>query len=102
MELYRVHEEKIRMMREQAAGTGVPLALTECHLVLRGAHPCEVLSLSLSSWAAGVAMARMLVHSRHGDVLKIATAADFRSTRWQVNAVIIPTPGRAISCPWRV
>ena len=31
-------------------------------------------------------------HQRHGDVLKIATAADFCGTRWQNNAVIIPTP----------
>jgi alpha-L-arabinofuranosidase len=33
------------------------------------------------------------VHTRHGDVLRIATAADFCGTRWMVNAVIIPTPG---------
>ena len=78
------------MFREQVAGSGLPLALTECHLALRGRNRCE----ALSSWAAGVAMARLLnVHTRHGDVLKIATAADFCGTRWQVNAVIIPTPG---------
>jgi len=45
-------------------------------------------------WAAGVANARLLnVNERHGDMLKIATAADFCGTRWQVNAVMIPVPG---------
>jgi hypothetical protein len=43
---------------------------------------------------AGVANARLLnVHERHGDVLKIATLADFCGTRWQVNALMIPVPG---------
>ena len=47
----------------------------------------------LASWAAGVSYARILnTHQRHGDVLRIATAADFCGTRWQNNAVIIPTP----------
>ena len=44
------------MMREQVAGTGMPLAITECHFALRGRNRCEV----LSSWAAGVANARLL------------------------------------------
>lgn len=88
MEAWKPHEAKILEMREQVKGTGMPLALTECHWSLRGPNRCEV----LSSWAAGVAMARLLnLHSRHGDVLKIATAADFCGTNWQVNAVMIPT-----------
>ncbi len=33
------------------------------------------------------------VHERNGDVLKIATLADFCGTRWQNNAVMIPVPG---------
>jgi alpha-L-arabinofuranosidase len=97
MEAYRTHEAKIRGVREQVAGTKMPLALTECHFAIPGRHRCEV----LSTWAAGVAYARMLhVHQRHGDVLKIATAADFCGTRWQVNAVMIPVPGgRAFLMP---
>ena len=48
----------------------------------------------MSSWAVGVAYARMLnLHERHGEVLKIATLSDFCGTRWQVNSVMIPTPG---------
>jgi hypothetical protein len=57
----------------------------------------------LSTWAAGVSYARILNnHQRHGDVLQIATAADFCGTRWQNNAVMIPVPkgsGRAYLQP---
>ncbi|MHC4401215.1 MAG: alpha-L-arabinofuranosidase C-terminal domain-containing protein [Planctomycetota bacterium] len=84
-----VHEAKIKRVREEAAGYPHPLAMTECHFALPGRNRCEV----LSTWAAGVANARMLnVHERHGDRLKIATLADFCGTRWQVNAVMIPVP----------
>jgi len=84
------HEARIRQVREQTEGYDVPLALTECHFALPGRNRCEV----LSTWAAGVANARLLnVHERHGDKLKIATLADFCGTRWQVNAIMIPVPG---------
>jgi alpha-N-arabinofuranosidase len=90
MNAAKVHEARLRWMREQTAGSEVPLALTECHFALPGRNRCEV----LSTWAAGVANARLLnVHERHGDRLKIATLADFCGTRWQVNAVMIPVPG---------
>jgi alpha-N-arabinofuranosidase len=90
MSAYRIHEEKIRWMREKVTGSRMPLAMTECHYSIPGRNRCEV----LSTWAAGVSYARLLnVHERHGDVLKIATAADFCGTRWQNNAVIIPVPG---------
>ncbi len=83
-------DRRIREMREQVAPFRIPLALTECHYVLPGRNRCEV----LSTWAAGVANARILnVHERHGDVLKIATLADFCGTRWQNNALMIPVPG---------
>jgi hypothetical protein len=63
--------------------------MTECHFIIPGRDRGDV----LASWAAGVSYARILnTHQRHGDVLKIATAADFCGTRWQNNAVIIPTP----------
>jgi alpha-N-arabinofuranosidase len=90
MDAYREPEARIRDMREQIAGCDVPLAITECHFSLPGRNRCEV----LSSWAAGVANARILnVHERNGDVLEIATLADFCGTRWQVNAIMIPVPG---------
>jgi len=90
MKAYTLPAAKIERMREEVAGTGMPLAITECHFGLPGRNRCEV----LSSWAAGVANARLMnVHERNGDVIKIATLADFCGTRWQVNAVMIPTPG---------
>jgi hypothetical protein len=99
MQAYKIHEAKINSVRESVQGLNIPLAMTECHFAIPGRNRCEV----LSSWAAGVAYARMLnVHQRHGDVLKIATAADFCGTRWQVNAVMIPVPpfrGRAFMMP---
>ena len=92
-----VHDARIRQMRDQTAGYDMPLALTECHFALPGRNRGDV----LSTWAAGVANARLLnVHERHGDLLKIATLADFCGTRWQVNAIMIPVPrGRSFMMP---
>jgi hypothetical protein len=97
MNAQKVHEARIRSIREQVDGYPIPLAMTECHFALPGRNRCEV----LSTWAAGVANARLLnVHERHGDKLKIATLADFCGTRWQVNAVMIPVPrGKAFMMP---
>ena len=92
-------DARLRQMREEIAGFDVGLALTESHFGLRGRNRCDV----LATWAAGVANARILnVHERHGDVLKIATLADFCGTRWMNNAILLPTPqggGRAYMLP---
>jgi len=86
----KAQQERIDEMREQVAKSKIPLALTECHFTLPGRNRCEV----LSTWAAGVANACTLnVHERNGDVLKVATLADFCGTRWENNAVMIPVPG---------
>ncbi len=86
----KIQEGKIQDMRERVKKYGIPLALTECHFFLPGRNRNEV----LSTWAAGVAYAATLnVHERNGDVLKVATLADFCGTRWQNNAVMIPVPG---------
>lgn len=94
---YKVHEKKIKRLREEMAGSKLPLALTECHYSIEGRNRCEV----LSTWAAGVSYARIMnLHERNGDVLKIATMADFCGTRWQVNALMIPVPeGEAFLMP---
>ncbi len=90
MRAWEPHDAKIRRIRELLGSHQMPLAMTECHFAMPGRNRCEV----LSTWACGVSYARLLnVHERHGDVLKIATAADFCGTRWQVNAVMIPVPG---------
>jgi len=89
MTAWQATDTKIRTVRDNLGARRIPLALTECHFVIPGRARGDV----LASWAAGVSYARILNnHQRHGDVLKIATAADFCGTRWQNNAVIIPTP----------
>jgi alpha-N-arabinofuranosidase len=89
MTAWETADAKIRSVRESLGTRKIPLAMTECHFVIPGRDRGDV----LASWAAGVSYARILnTHQRHGDVLKIATAADFCGTRWQNNAVIIPTP----------
>lgn len=97
MNACKMHERKINMMREQVVPYNFPLAMTECHFAVPGRNRCEF----LSSWAAGISYARMAnVHERHGDLLKIATLADFCGTRWQVNALMIPVPsGRPYLMP---
>lgn len=99
MTAWQVTDEKIQMIRDSLGARKIPIALTECHFVIPGRHRGDV----LATWAAGVSYARILNnHQRHGDMLKIATAADFCGTRWQNNAVIIPTPkgnGRAYLQP---
>jgi len=97
MNAYKSPEAELQKMRERVARYDIPLALTEGHFALPGRNRCEV----LSTWAAGVANARILnVHERNGDILKIATLADFCGTRWQVNAIMIPTPrGKSYMMP---
>ena len=97
MRAYKAQEAAIDDMRRQVANYKIPIALTECHFFLPGRNRCE----ALSTWAAGVANARILnVHERNGDLLKIATLADFCGTRWQNNAVMIPVPsGKSFMMP---
>jgi alpha-L-arabinofuranosidase len=89
MAAWQMADAKIRSVRDSVGAQKLPLAMTECHFVIPGRDRGDV----MASWAAGVSYARILhTHQRHGDVLKIATAADFCGTRWQNNAVIVPTP----------
>jgi alpha-L-arabinofuranosidase len=82
-------KEGLMKMREQTKELGIPLVITEGHFFLPGLNRNDV----LSTWAAGVINARIMnMYERNGDVLKIATLADFCGTRWQNNAVMIPTP----------
>lgn len=91
MRTYKSLEEMIAKMREQVKPYGKRLAMTEGHYSLRGRNRCEV----LSSWGAGVAYARCLtVIEKAADILDIATLADFFGNRWQVNALMLPTPIR--------
>jgi hypothetical protein len=85
----RSTEAKIEEMRQGVNGYGVCLALTESHFTPPGRNRSDV----LLTWAAGVANARVLnVHERNGDLLKIATLADFFGTRWTNMAIMVPVP----------
>jgi alpha-L-arabinofuranosidase len=97
MNAWKHNDAKIRQARESLGGRKIPLSMTECHFAIPGRDRCDV----MSTWATGVAYGRILNnHQRHGDVLRIATAADFCGTRWQVNAVMIPVPrGKAYLMP---
>ena len=97
MDAWKMNDAKIREVRDNLGSRQKPLAMTECHFAIPGRDRCDV----NSTWATGVAYGRILNnHQRHGDVLRIATAADFCGTRWQVNAVMIPVPhGRAYLMP---
>jgi alpha-N-arabinofuranosidase len=89
MNAWTMPEARIREKREETAGLGLPLVITEAHFSLPGRNRCE----ALSTWAAGVANARIFhVYERNGDIIKIATQADFCGNRWQNNALMIPTP----------
>ena len=89
MHAHHSTETRLEQMRVEIDGYAVKLALTESHFALPGRNRCDV----LATWAAGVANARILnVHARHGDVLAIATLADFFGTRWMNNAILLPTP----------
>ena len=89
MSVPEILDRKLQETRGQTAPYGKRLAMTEGHFALPGRNRCDV----LSSWMAGTAYARIFnVILRHSDVLDIATMADFFGNRWQVNAILIPTP----------
>jgi alpha-L-arabinofuranosidase len=97
MNAWALNDKKIRGVRDSIRSIDIPLAMTECHFAIPGNNRNDV----LRTWAAGVSYARILNnHQRHGDVLKIATAADFCGTRWTVNAVLLGThPNRTFLMP---
>jgi alpha-N-arabinofuranosidase len=66
-----------------------PIAITEGHLSLAPQNACPI----LTEWLTGVYHACVLnLYQRHGDRVKIATAADFNGTRWTSNALIHQVP----------
>lgn len=71
-------------------GSRHPIAITEGHLSLQPHNSNPI----LAEWLTGVYHARVLnLYQRHGDRVKIATAADFNGNRWTTNAVIHQVPG---------
>ena len=81
-------------MRRSVEPYGKKLAMTEAHMIPLGKHRGDI----LSTWGAGAAYARCAnVIQRNGDILDIATLADFMGNRWQNNAIMLPTPANS-SC----
>jgi alpha-L-arabinofuranosidase len=67
----------------------IGIAVTEGHLSL-APHNANAI---LTEWMTGVYHARaMNIYQRHGDRVRIATAADFNGTRWTTVAVMLPVP----------
>jgi hypothetical protein len=82
-------QKYVNKMREEVKGYSITLAITEGHFTMPSRNRGDV----LSTWAAGVADARVMhIYERNSDLIKIATLADFCGNRWQVNALMIPTP----------
>ena len=81
-------EEVVRSKSSKAR-----IAITEGHLSLRPMNTNPI----LREWLTGVHHAQsMNIYQRHGEMVKISTAADFCGTRWTTNALMIQVP-RGIS-----
>lgn len=91
IEIYADLEPKIVELEEllRQSGSQAKIAITEGHLSLRP-HNTNFL---LHEWLAGLYSAKVYnLFQRHGDMVKIATAADFFGTRWTVNSVMVGGP----------
>ena len=80
---------RVEYMRRSVLPCGKKLAQTEGHLVQEGRDRSGL----MASWAAGAMYAGCFnTLQRNGDVMEIATLADFMGNRWNSNAVILPAP----------
>ena len=80
-------EDRIDYMRRSLKGFSQKIAMTEGHLVTAGRHN----GCLYSSWCTAVAYAKCCnILERNGDLIEIATLADFMGNYWQNNAVILP------------
>jgi alpha-L-arabinofuranosidase len=93
LELADAVERRVREIEQACAG---PIAITEGHLSLRPPNANPI----LSEWLTAAYHARsMNIYQRHGERVKIATAADFQGNRWTNTAVMLPTPRAAYLMP---
>jgi alpha-L-arabinofuranosidase len=84
-----------RVMEIEQTCTG-PIAITEGHLSLSPSNANPI----LLEWLSAVYHARsMNIYQRHGDRVRIATAADFQGNRWTNTALMLPTPRAAYLTP---
>ena len=91
MEMSARIERKLALVEQALDGrrSKHPIAVTEGHLSLQPRNVNPI----LTEWLTGVYTARALnTYCRHGDRVKIATAADFCGNRWTTNALILQVP----------
>ena len=80
-------EDRIDYMRLSLKGYPHKIAMTEGHFAMAGRHN----GCLFSSWCTGLAYAKCFnILERNGDLIEIATLADFMGNYWQNNAVILP------------
>jgi alpha-L-arabinofuranosidase len=93
IEMTEVVERRVREIEQACTG---PIAITEGHLSLSPSNANPI----LYEWLSAPYHARsMNIYQRHGDRVKIATAADFQGNRWTNTAVMLPTPRAAYLMP---
>ena len=82
-------EKKLLAVEAQMSNSRLPIAITEGHLSLQPHNANPI----LTEWLTGVYHARVMnLYQRHGERVKIATAADFNGMRWTTNAVMHQVP----------
>lgn len=87
LEAVQDFEDRIDYMRYSMQGYTQKLAMTEGHFAMTGRHN----GCLFSSWCTGLAYAKCCnILERNGDLIEIATLADFMGNYWQNNAVILP------------
>lgn len=96
-ELVELSDAVERRVVEIEQATNKPIAITEGHLSLSPHN----LNPILYEWLSAAYHARsMNIYQRHGERIRIATAADLQGNRWTTTAVMTPTPrGRCYLMP---
>ena len=81
--------DRLEYMHRSVKPYGKKIAMTEGHMV----HVCRDRCGLMTGWAAGVMYAECFnALQRHGEVVEIATLADFMGNRWNSNALMLPAP----------
>jgi alpha-L-arabinofuranosidase len=94
-ELIQLSNAVEQRVREFEQACTLPIAITEGHLSLSPSNANPI----LSEWLSAAYHARSLnIYQRHGNRVKIATAADFQGNRWTNTAVMLPHRATHTSC----
>ena len=91
LEIYDTLEPRLLELKEiiHTAGSTAKIAITEGHLSLQPHNG----NFILHEWLSGLYHAKVMnLYQRYGDMVKIATLADFCGNRWTVNAVMVGSP----------